>query len=238
MSTPRSRTASKFGALRGGASDHLDTYFGVIVPKEVKETASSLGEVSQSAIRKLLQLGLSYLKTGDIDGDVASKLKEDEGNMKLLLGLTTCLREAIKHRVASNIVERDLITLKFPPAAAADIGKVVDASRDECEDVAREEVSVTPHLENVRWRVDVAISTSSSHRALKPSITMELSLTDGSVKTFEMSIEEFHELRYNVAKLLKEFHDMEKSQLFKITEAWEKALQQQAMKKAAASPKA
>lgn len=128
MATPRGRVASKFGALRGGAGgDNLDTYFGMTVPKEVKNLAPILGETSQGAVRKVLQLAIGYLKTGEVESSISDKLRDDENGLNLFLGMVTCLREALKNRVASNIVERDLITLQFPPAVSADVAKVIDA---------------------------------------------------------------------------------------------------------------
>jgi hypothetical protein len=74
-----------------------------------------------------------------------------------------------------------------------------------------------PAIDLVLWRVDVAISTSALSRALKPSIPMQLHLTDGRVRSFEMSIEQFHELRFNVARMLKDMSDLEAhSIVFKI----------------------
>ena len=43
-----------------------------------------------------------------------------------------------------------------------------------------------PGLDNFKWRVDVAISTSSLKRAMKPSVLMQMTLTDGRIHTFEV----------------------------------------------------
>lgn len=66
-----------------------------------------------------------------------------------------------------------------------------------------------PSIKRLRWRVDVAISTSSMTRVLKPNILVELSLSDGSKKMFEMSQEKFNDLRYNIALMLKGMEDVE-----------------------------
>lgn len=42
------------------------------------------------------------------------------------------------------------------------------------------------------------------YRVLEPNLIMELELTDGQKVTFELSISNFHKLRYTVASLLKE----------------------------------
>ncbi len=74
-----------------------------------------------------------------------------------------------------------------------------------------------PTIDIVLWRLDVAISTSALSRALKPSIPVQFHLSDGRVRAFEMSIEQFHELRFNTARLIKEMSDLEgHSIVFKI----------------------
>lgn len=45
---------------------------------------------------------------------------------------------------------------------------------------------------------------------------MEVTTSDGRIKTFELSIEKFHELRYNVAKVLKDMEDLEQIPILKI----------------------
>lgn len=45
---------------------------------------------------------------------------------------------------------------------------------------------------------------------------MEMTTSDGKVKTFEVSHDKFHELRFNVARVLKEVQDLEQLQILKI----------------------
>jgi hypothetical protein len=73
-----------------------------------------------------------------------------------------------------------------------------------------------PTLDNLTWRVDVTISSNSLSRILKPTILMTTTTSDGQKKTFEVSVEQFHELRYNVSKVLKEMEDIERLQILKI----------------------
>lgn len=39
---------------------------------------------------------------------------------------------------------------------------------------------------------------------MRPTLLMELTLSNGNIETFEVPIEKFHELRYTAAKLLSE----------------------------------
>ena len=45
-----------------------------------------------------------------------------------------------------------------------------------------------PSLADFKWRVDVAISTSELQRAMKPAVLMQMTLSDGTIQTFEVSI--------------------------------------------------
>lgn len=65
-----------------------------------------------------------------------------------------------------------------------------------------------PALKSLEWRVDVTISTTSLSRAFMPTVLMQLTLSDKSMYTFELSIDRFHQLRYNVAKALKALQDL------------------------------
>lgn len=66
-----------------------------------------------------------------------------------------------------------------------------------------------PTLDSLRWRLDVTISTSSLHRVLRPQLTMQCALSDGSEHAFHISKQRFNELRYTAAKLLKDMEDVE-----------------------------
>ncbi len=65
-----------------------------------------------------------------------------------------------------------------------------------------------PTLKYVSWRVDASISTSSLSRTLEPTIFMQMHLSNGQKISFEMSINSFHLLRFNVAFVLKEIEDL------------------------------
>eukprot|EP00976_Prorocentrum_cordatum_P097356 1190955-Prorocentrum_minimum.AAC.1 len=87
-----------------------------------------------------------------------------------------------------------------------------------------------PHSRHVvvvsRWRVDVTIASNSLARVLRPSMLMEMTLSDGSIKTFEVRVglrsglvtqafcyvvspEQFHALRHAVARSIHEMDALE-----------------------------
>ena len=73
-----------------------------------------------------------------------------------------------------------------------------------------------PQLEQLKWRVDVAISTSVLNRVLEPSIIMDMTFSTGTTKVFEVPVTQFHQLRYCVAYVLKQMEGLEKRSILKI----------------------
>ena len=61
-----------------------------------------------------------------------------------------------------------------------------------------------PNFQSLQWRLDVTISNSNLKRVLKPSLVLQFILNDGRIKYMECSIDKFHELRFNVSRVLRE----------------------------------
>ena len=71
-------------------------------------------------------------------------------------------------------------------------------------------------LEKFNWRIDVCISTSSLSRSLQPFMRLEFVLSNGRKYSFEMTLNSFNILRFNVAFVLKEMDDILQRQVFKL----------------------
>jgi hypothetical protein len=65
------------------------------------------------------------------------------------------------------------------------------------------------HYQGLRWRVDVMITSSAQSKVFRPQIVLEWALTDGSRHSFECPIEKFSELRFQVARVLREMQALE-----------------------------
>lgn len=85
-----------------------------------------------------------------------------------------------------------LASLKSTVASADDVQWVEDNIAD-VEQMATNSANkpapptgVFPRIRGVKWRVDVAISTSHLERVMRPSVMVELALSDGTLKTFEV----------------------------------------------------
>ncbi|NXE75666.1 COMD5 protein, partial [Cochlearius cochlearius] len=140
----------------------------------------------------------------------------------LVSGMYTLLREALrlplstlKQEVINDFVL--LFSLRIPEDFIVDFSSIVFGNRRPAsEGTALIQGSRLPSVQDFKWRVDVAISTSSLARALQPSILMMMKLSDGTAHRFEVPVAKFQELRYNVALILKEMNDLEKRSVLKI----------------------
>ena len=66
-----------------------------------------------------------------------------------------------------------------------------------------------PSLDKLRWRLDVIISSSSLQLVLRPQLTVQCTLSDGSVHAFHVGKQQLNELRYTTARCLKAMDDLE-----------------------------
>lgn len=88
--------------------------------------------------------------------------------------------------------------------------------RQTIEKAAKENRIQLPKLQTLRWRVDVTVSSGSLSRIMRPNILFQMILKNGSMKTFEVSIAQFHQLRYNVANALNDMHTLDRHPIIKV----------------------
>ncbi|NXE86871.1 COMD5 protein, partial [Menura novaehollandiae] len=139
----------------------------------------------------------------------------------LISGMYTLLREALRLPLSTFKQEVSSGSTwnpdKIPEDFIVDFSSVVFGNRRPTpEGTALVQKSRLPSIQDFKWRVDVAISTSSLARALQPSILMMMKLSDGTAHRFEVPVAKFQELRYNVALILKDMNDLEKRSILKI----------------------
>lgn len=193
------------------------------IPSDVRALVPILHSVDQSTVRKTLSLVVQQLKGNDMSESDFLKFQQRIGETEEALdfsvfftGLHTIMEKAIRTRIKLSALEKELSTINVPEAMAKDLLQAVKAARVELEQVALTQRPSLPTLDKLRWRTDVTISTSSLSHVLKPSITMQVSLSDGRVRSFETSIEEFNRLRYTVAKLLADMQSLERHPMMRI----------------------
>ncbi|XP_075999523.1 COMM domain-containing protein 5 [Genypterus blacodes] len=208
------------------ASSHAkdSSFLGGRIPPEIEALSKNLKDVDQELFRKLLKAVVSALE-GKECREVLKSIAETsaitpETLNHIVAGMYRVLSEAIRIPMASlkqETFKEDLKELRIPEDFITDFSSVVFGNRRTALEAATSQHD--PHLptiEEFKWRVDVAISTSSLARALQPSVLMQMKLSDGTLQRFEVPVSKFQELRYNVALILKEMNDLEKRSVLKI----------------------
>nr|XP_019572724.1 PREDICTED: COMM domain-containing protein 5 [Rhinolophus sinicus]XP_019572725.1 PREDICTED: COMM domain-containing protein 5 [Rhinolophus sinicus] len=206
--------------LNHPGDSHRDrvSFLGAHLPPEVAAMSRLLGDLDRSTFRKLLKLVVSSQQGEDCREAVqrlgAGAHLPEEQLGALLAGTHTLLQQALRLPLASlkpDAFQDQLQELCIPQDLAVDLASVVFGSqRPVLDSMARQQGAWLPHVTDLHWRVDVAISTSALARSLQPSVLMQLKLSDGSAHRFEVPIAKFQELRYSVALVLKEMANLEK----------------------------
>ncbi|XP_043913509.1 COMM domain-containing protein 5 isoform X2 [Protopterus annectens] len=183
------------------------TFLGARIPPEVEVMVKQMKKLDRDIFRRILKVVVSALEGQDCQESVkhlSENVSLSEEQLSYILsGMYTLIREALRLPMSTfkpEVFKEDLRELR----------------RSVLETAAGQQGTRLPCLEDFRWRVDVAVSTSSLARALQPSILMQMKLSDGNAHQFEVPISKFQELRYNVALLLKEMNDLEKRNILKI----------------------
>lgn len=198
--------------------------FGGRIPSEVEILSKDLKDLDKELFRKILKVVVNAVEGKDcgeamVEISESSSLSEEKLS-RIVSGLFKLLREALRlpgSSVKQEGFKEDFRELRISEEFIADFASVVFGNRRSALDAAvTRRGPRLPSLEEFRWRVDVAISTSSLARALQPSILMQLKLSDGNIHRFEVPVSKFQELRYNVALILKEMNDLEKRSILKI----------------------
>ncbi|OQR92777.1 hypothetical protein ACHHYP_03196 [Achlya hypogyna] len=74
-----------------------------------------------------------------------------------------------------------------------------------------------PHLERLDWRVDITVATNAIAPIWQPTVVLRFRLTDGSIRTTELPLQQFHQLRYSTAKILQEMNQLERHPIMRLT---------------------
>jgi hypothetical protein len=192
------------------------TYFAPSIPQEVKEIVPILHTVSPELLRETLSTIMNYLKGNLVITDehflslqrMAAKLEKEGGASSgagdyglFFTGLYSMIKIAIQFKIKNDSIRKDLLKMNVPSQVIEDVIRVIRISRFDIERAALANRIRFPRLEKLRWRVDVVISSGSLSRVLRPTILMQMILSNKIIKTFEVSIEQFSQLRLGVAKV-------------------------------------
>ncbi|XP_076447064.1 COMM domain-containing protein 5-like [Babylonia areolata] len=202
------------------------SFVGVRVPPEIKTMVKKSAKMDRDVIRKLLKLVMQSLE-GEVSYGSFSSIVEGAGDKIneetlgiIYTGLLSLVKCAMRHSSSSlkqQHFKEDLEELGIPAEFHEDLTSCVfGTKRPSIDSRQLSSRPRLPRLLQLKWRVDVAISTSVLNRVLEPSVIMEMTFSNGITKVFEIPVSQFHQLRYNVAYVLKQMEDLEKRSILKI----------------------
>jgi hypothetical protein len=141
----------------------------------------------------------------------------------LFAGLYKLLKTALRDRVSADVFKKDLATLGLQETHIKELAAALVQTRSSSQllrapSPSASTSSVRLGILAVDWRIDVSIITSWTRRAVKttPTILLRITTTDLRHHIFETTIDKFHQLRFAVARLLKELTTIESLSVLKI----------------------
>lgn len=210
--------------------DQVKIFYGEL-PLEVVEAIKILNSntFEDMFVRQIISLAISYIQMNKIfESDFHSTIMSVANSNRchaetMFTGLYILIQEVIRSKIYLEVLKTDLSLLEIPDYAINHILHSISTARPDLEQKASSNAIGFPKLSNMRWRVDVVNSSSDSNlQTLRPSITMQIELDDGTLRTFEVSLTQFHQLRHGIAKTLAEMQRLERHPIVRIVEELEK----------------
>ncbi|BFZ14640.1 hypothetical protein BsWGS_17679 [Bradybaena similaris] len=199
-------------------------FVGVRIPHEIQAMVKPLSKLDKTVFTKILKVIVASVVGPQPDSNSLKSLVSDKLNddaiAVIFCGLEKLLKQAWK--VSSTSLKKehflqDLQDLQIPTEFHEDLVSCVFGSiRGQIDEQLENTRTRLPTLDHLDWRVDVAISTGVLNRVLVRGVTMDMTLSDGSIKDFEMSVSKFQDLRFQVASVLSEMEKLEKRSILKI----------------------
>eukprot|EP00002_Diphylleia_rotans_P032613 TRINITY_DN6862_c0_g6_i1.p1 TRINITY_DN6862_c0_g6~~TRINITY_DN6862_c0_g6_i1.p1 ORF type:complete len:198 (-),score=54.96 TRINITY_DN6862_c0_g6_i1:235-828(-) len=181
---------------------------------DVRVMLPLLEKLEKAQFTKILQAVVLSFSQGE---DAAKDLALEQDSVAILYtGLHAIVRAGIRGRTKQDVLEGFLQELKVPAQFVPSIISAVVKQRANIEAGAEENRLSLPTFDDLKWRIDVTISTGALTRVLSPSIMAQTTLSDGSIKSFTMTQEQFHALRFQVAKALKEMHEVSRQPILRV----------------------
>lgn len=196
------------------ASSSSSTFLNVLPQDDLLKFGATLSNSSGPQVcRDALQVAF----TKSINGETYSSTS-DSSNNAIISFFIRILRKLVLSGIGDDSDKSSsLIALGLDTAIVTDVMNVIKKGRGELiEAYSTHNPSCAQYITNMRWRIDVTISSSTLNRVMRPSILLELTLNDGSVELFDVPLEEFHILRYSCAKALSAMGAIESHPVLKI----------------------
>lgn len=212
------------------------TFFTPLIPREVKETINlmhvgispeKLSSTVIKILRNILTTDNSFKNDKKfIEFQTSLDLQSLEEKFGVIYtGLYEILHVALKRKIKQSAFTSHLRLMNTPEDAVIPLSKVYSQLLQD----AKSKYSIVdanliplntckwlPKLANLKWRIDITISSGSLSRVMRPNILFQMILCDGRIKTFEVSIEQFNQIRYGIAKLLFDMQTLDRHPILKI----------------------
>lgn len=190
-------------SFMGGARDRLTIVRGFL------RATSAADALPAKNFSRLVGFAVRQMEQGALPEDTRLKLVADEAIMLYFNFALEVLRAAIAQHTKDSTFSADLSKMQIKAEYVTELANAYKQRRESMTATADASRVALPSISGVRWRVDVAISTTSLSRVFKPTVLLQLTLSDGRVQDFECSLDKFHELRYSIAKSLKQAQDLQ-----------------------------
>jgi hypothetical protein len=170
------KTVVEVGRVPSGIDG--STFFAPTIPEEVRAAAPLLCEYPGEIVAGIIKMMSKYIALGN-KFSLPSKLYSSEispAHLNLMLTATYfTLRQAVRSKAKLSTVRHDLSAMRLPATFTEGICNELYQSRMALEGRALTNRLHFAKLQKLRWRVDVAISSGSLSRVMRPTILMQVS---------------------------------------------------------------
>lgn len=173
--------------------------------------------------RYLIQVAIRDIEGKPIPAGALTKIKTHPKSLDELHLLYALILSVVKlvlcvpsGTIKPEVLKEDLKELRLPDDCASDLVNVLYGSKRIAFDSIIRNRKLNPKLETFNWKVNITIAGKHLSRLLEPTIIVEICLSNGCKRTFEMCVSKFHSLRFMVATVLRELEALEKKRLFKV----------------------
>eukprot|EP01083_Nonionella_stella_P119698 358032_1 len=206
--SPRKRTSSQ-----ASVAYPPDAFFAPLFKDRSKKMAKFVKWINSSSIEDITKILVTMNETL-LSSDATASSSSDKWSKKLeIIVLADIVQCGYRNYGLFNASDSDrkyqkelqLLGIASDDVIAMMIKLIKKIYKNRFVKIAMDESDVSyPHFQNLRWRLDVTISNSNLKRVLKPCLVLSITLSDGRIKYMECSVDKFHELRFNVSRVLRE----------------------------------
>lgn len=155
------------------------TFFSPQIPDEIRVAVPFMHETPIEIIQSSLQKIISSILANSITDEeflaFQTELTQQQESFGIVFTALFCiLKTAVSAKVTGASISADLISMNIPAAVVENICQAIHASRSTVESRVVINRVGFPTLANLRWRIDVTISSGSLSRVMRPSILMQV----------------------------------------------------------------